>query len=377
MGKTSIEWTARPGTQGESWNVVTGCTPVGPGCLHCYARRQAERFWPTQYLGAGTYPWKGKEHPWVYPPHERGRTFADVMYHPERLEAPLHWRGPRTVLVTSMGDLWHPDVPDAFIDQVQAVMQLCPEHLFIDVTKRPERRRDYLLTPGLYDRILHQADILRARFPRKRLSGIGVPDPAKHPAPWIWRLTSIEDQATADSRIPPTLETPAAVRGVSAEPLLGPVDLVHLENPDDHCHASALHRQHDDNRYEFDNRLDWVIVGGESGPQARPCRVAWIRTIVKQCQGADVPVFVKQVGAYAVDRNDRLGDEGPGYDPCDPRDWPEPERGWDDGSRGNIERLDDGYQGAPVHIRLKSRKGNDPAEWPADLRVREFPERRR
>jgi hypothetical protein len=123
--------------------------------------------------------------------------------------------------------------------------------------------------------------------------------------------------------------------------------------------------------------LDWIIVGGESGPGARPFDVEWARSTVRQCRAADVPVFVKQMGGYVCDRNDRLALDNP---PLDKTWWPEPKCSWDDGPRGNIERdlrgYRDDYQGAPVRIKLQDRKGGDPSEWPEDLRVREFPEAR-
>lgn len=349
MGKTSIEWTARPGTQGESWNVVTGCTKVSEGCRHCYAETMHNRF--AEYRAskpavaattviADDHDGRGTRF--------RVRRFNEVFCHEDRLTQPLRWRGPRTAFVTSMGDLWHPDVPDSFIDQVQAVMQLCPEHLFVDVTKRPERRRDYLLAPGLYDRILRQADIIRARFPRKRLSGIGVSDPAKHPARWIWRLTSIEDQATADSRIPPTLETPSAVRGVSAEPLLGPVDfrpwLRRFETTREHGSTGKV-------TVKERPGIDWLIVGGESGPGARPFDVAWARFAVECCAATmgGCRCFVKQLGAVICDRT--------------AEEWPNPHR---------LAAPRWSYPDGLVRRRTLSCKGGDPAEWPEDLRVREF-----
>ncbi|MBP7568761.1 MAG: phage Gp37/Gp68 family protein [Acidobacteria bacterium] len=326
MSQTAIEWTD------ETWNPVTGCTKVSAACAHCWAERQALRRMAPE--------WRG-ERPWT-----------EVRCHPERLEQPLHWRRPRKIAVCLMGDLFHGTVPDAFIDQVFAVMALCPQHVFQVLTKRPERMRKHVTA-----RRLEVMDAARSIRAWREDEG-----PA-WPVPNVWLGTSAEDQKTLDERWFHLRLTPAAVRFLSLEPLLEWVDFQGM--------------------YEYvDSETlilpDWVIVGGESGPGARPCDVAWIRSIVRQCQAADVPCFVKQVGANVQDRNDRLSTEGPGCDPWDSRDWPEPEGGWDDGFRGNVERdlggYRDDYQGAPVRLRLKSRKGGDRAEWPADLRVRQFPE---
>lgn len=301
-----IEWLHRPGTKPEVWNPVTGCTKVSEGCRNCYAERQAERFWPTQY------------------PAE-GRAFADVWTHPDRLDAPLRWKSPRTVFVNSMSDLFHEAVPNAFIDRAFAVMALCPQHTFIVLTKRPERMREYSV----------------------RLW------------PNVWLGVSVEDQRTADQRIPLLLDTPAAVRVVSAEPLLGPVDLNRDTNGYEWLRG-LLMTLGGAARHVWLPPLDWLIVGGESGPQARPCDVAWVRSLVRQTKAAGVPVFVKQLGANVLDRNDAgfEGDSGP-------QGWPVDTKTHDVVARR--------CQGDPVRVCLRDRKGGDPSEWPEDLRVREWP----
>lgn len=207
------------------------------------------------------------------------------------------------------------------------------------------------------------------------------------PLPGVWFGTSVENQATADERIPHLLRAPAAVRFLSCEPLLGPVDLRQVMTREGRVDAIDGAIFKDDLLsidptspsawpVDFTRQLHWVIVGGESGPGARPCRVEWIRDIVRQCRDAGVPVFVKQLGSFIVDRNDRGFDataetwaDGPDEGkPTDPEAWPDmPDLEEDlDGTR-------DGYQGAPVRVRLVDRKGGDMAEWPADLQVREFP----
>jgi len=165
----------------------------------------------------------------------------------------------------------------------------------------------------------------------------------------VWLGVSVENQHFADERIPLLLQTPAAVRFISAEPLLGPVDL----------HSPVLEA-------DSDGYLDWVIVGGESGAGARPFAVAWARSIVAQCQAAGVPVFVKQLGADVRDRNDA------GFDGCSPTSWPESieER---DAIEYELSGYREDWQGAEVRVHLRDRKGGDMAEWPSDLQVREFP----
>lgn len=493
MASSKIEWTD------ETWNPVSGCEKVSEGCRNCYAETIAHRFWGD-------------------------RPFTEVRCHPERLDAPLHWKKPRRVFVNSMSDLFHEDVPDEFIDKVFAVMALTPQHTYQVLTKRPERMRldcsgtdrpskvakaidvlevdieianspyeirpipgtqNYLidntgavfttlgsatciwcgqtLTHGQQDSFLcsqkcrsasHYAKtmgrdhepagrtkrlvpvdvgeeghsrvlligtgrelvhrlVLRT-FAREPLNGEqachrdGNPqrnhicnlrwgtqsenweDRIRHgnqrsyqklddrtveairsrsragertsslandygisetqarniiecrqwvvetaltwPLPNCWKGVSIEDQHTADKRIPILLRTPAAVRWISAEPLLGPVDLTAITVGHENWNALDRREAMDAEPGSPNTILDWVVLGGESGPQARPCNVDWIRSLVQQCRSETIPVFVKQVGS---------------------RPWSGP---------GNH----------PMHI--TDPKGGDPSEWPTDLRVREWPQ---
>jgi protein gp37 len=249
------------------------------------------------------------------------------------LDIPLRRKKPTTYFVNSMSDLFHEALPDEAIDRVFAVMALCPQHTFQVLTKRAERMREYWKDPtALRDRWF--AALLDQRvFPGDpRRAVIGNPSRAGVAEGILkgWRPlmldnvrlgVSAEDQQRADERIPLLLQTPAAVRFISAEPLLGPVDLKRWAIPafvPCICHPG----------------LDWVIAGGESGPGARPCDLAWIRSIVTQCKAAGVPCFVKQLGSvYAR------------YWNGDPN-WKE---------------------------KLNAKAGN-PNEWPTDLRVREMPE---
>lgn len=251
--KTGIEWTDA------TWNPVTGCSKVSQGCKHCYAERE----WPRMTKLVPSYA---------------GRDFTDVRTHADRLDQPLRWKKPRMIFVNSMSDLFHPDVPFEFLDSVFATMELAPQHIFQVLTKRPERMRDYML------------EIRKHRSPLQN----------------VWLGVSVEDQATADERIPLLLDTPAAVRWISAEPLLGPVrlsGLFGLITDDEDVRIDALNGTFITSRYQEEPtplgaRIDWVVVGGESGPNARPMHPQWARDLRDQCAQAGVPFLFKQWGEW-------------------------------------------------------------------------------
>jgi protein gp37 len=258
---TNIEWT------NETWNPLTGCTLVSEGCRNCYAAREAAGRLSHHPAYAGLAVRRG------------GRPVftGEVRLHPERLEQPLRWKRPRMIFVNSMSDLFHESVPFGFVDKVFAVMALTPRHTYQILTKRPERMREYLTT-----RTPH--DVASEPFATIDVAG---GDPARWPLPNVWLGTSVEDQASADRRIPHLLETPAAVRFLSCEPLLGPVDLGHYL-------CKTWRKGVTIGRY-----LDWAIVGGESGPNARPMHPDWARSLRDQCQAVGVPFFFKQWGEWA------------------------------------------------------------------------------
>jgi protein gp37 len=281
MGVTSIEWTDRV------WNPTSGCTKVSAGCDRCYAEGISRRFAGTKAFPNG----------------------FEVTLHPDRIEDPLYWRRPAKVFVNSMSDLFHADIPTDFLHRVFDVMERATDHQFQVLTKRPGPMRafitareaakaacaaqfDHCPTPGM-------RDSPAARQARYR---------AAHPPANIWLGVSVEDQKTADLRIPQLLRTPAAVRFISAEPLLGPVDLSDLllrRCPC--CHGEPHGEPFDDGGCGpcddagcdggFMRGLDWVIVGGESGSGARPMDLGWAKDIVDQCRQEHVPVFVKQLGS--------------------------------------------------------------------------------
>ena len=380
---TEIEWTD------ETWNPVTGCTKVSAGCKNCYAETVANRFWGE-------------------------RKFTDVRCHAERLNAPTRWRKPRRVFVNSMSDLFHEDVPDDFIANVFNRIRWCYAagrgHTFQILTKRPQRMRDVMrrlrFDGAGTGRVWIAASDDAAGYP------LGSGHRGSTGLPNVWLGVSVEDQASADARIPVLLQTPAAVRFLSCEPLLGPVDigqqsatckcctrwpsrwvrlhrpvgpdLPHLVGPNASAHVadSSVCRAHSNPHgalavrtpggllgikpAEFDclPAIDWVIVGGESGPRARPCDIAWIRSIVEQCKAARVACFAKQLGANPMMRVDSLEGRRAGD---------HPEREWPEGTRFGTSPGDMGTEYQGRRALLRDRKGADPSEWPECLRVREFP----
>ncbi len=296
-GKTKIEWSENV------WNCVTGCAKVSAGCKNCYA----ERLWPkiegARYARELKNQWK------VHAP----RPFTEVRCHPDHLEKPLYWRKPRRIFVNSMSDLFHPDVPDDFIDKVFAIMALCPQHKFQILTKRPERMREYLTGMNQYFSGGPRRD--RDWFVNEAAIGItrGNAPLFDWPIKNCWLGVSVEDQDTANERIPLLLDTPAALRFVSAEPLLGPIEIVHWMGGNSHrCKCGWHDTQHDLTSFgavdplwlcgkcsEYVDTfpaLDWVISGGESGPGARPAHPDWLRQVRDQCKAAGVPFFMKQMG---------------------------------------------------------------------------------
>lgn len=483
--KSAISWTDA------TWNCITGCTKVSQGCKACYMFREYPRL---ARMGVRGY---------------KGGSPEMVRCWPDKLDVPLRWKRPRKVFVVSMGDPFHKDVPDAFIDKIMAVMAMSDWHSYQLLTKRPERMRDYLSDSGLAFRIQRATDCIlvdramrgveeewrqvigfeghyevsnfgrlrsktgRVLSPREHSQGYAsvalskygevteclvhnlvltafdypraegvetrhrnqdkrdnrianlswgtrtqnMDDASRHgtagkwmksrgtltteqvreirsrrakgeklddiaeavgsnrkqvcgvalgklyveadlklPLPQLWLGVSVEDQKTADERIPLLLQTPAAVRFVSLEPMLGPVDLgtwlpIHPYHFSDcYCAKCADNRITlgvDDGNTRW---LDLVILGGESGPEARPFNSEWARNMVAQCKAAEVSCYVKQLGARPQDSLSRT------------KDWPE----W----RDRCHQLDN----STMWLRLKNRKGGDPSEWPEDLRVREFPE---
>lgn len=276
--KTKIEWCD------STWSPVTGCSHVSEGCRNCYAERIDRR-----QMMRGR---KDGFREWTAPNAE-----YNVRLHPERLEWPLRWKKPRRVFVCSMADLFHEQVPDEYIAAVFGVMAACPQHTFQILTKREERMSDWILAEDEHDFIQSFFNLC----PTSEEYGCGSAFEADvWPLPNVWLGISAEDQKTFDKRVPLLLQTPAAVRFVSLEPMLGPVDLQNVKTPHYTRKLDALTGYYDNSPYDegIEAHLDHVIVGGESGPGARPIHPDWVRSIRDQCVGAGVPFFFKQWGQY-------------------------------------------------------------------------------
>lgn len=367
---SNIEWCD------ETLNVSIGCSRVSAGCENCYAERMAHRGLAIQHKGTTISSLVGP------------RWNGTINLVPKMLEKPLRWQRPKRIFINSMSDLFHEGIDDDYLDRVFAMMAVCggrrfrcfrrecdhegfdcetngaspilqPIHTFQVLTKRAERMRSYLSDPSVQKRILDASQVYGWTWP---------PDVAKDAG---WPLhnveigVSCENQETAVERIPYLLDTPAAVRFVSLEPLLSgieldwiPANLQPLPGKDPTDWFNPLngdgHSPPGDGIPEpgVYPTLDLVIVGGESGPGARPCDVEWIRSIVEQCKAAAVPCFVKQLGAkpFGTDLDlthgrfaCAIGNEKPRY--LMGRNW----------------------------LKLKNRKGADMAEWPVDLRVQQLP----
>jgi protein gp37 len=261
MGETTgIQWTD------STWNPVTGCTRVSPGCDHCYIERQPPfRMHGRQFSGA-----------------ETGAT-TGVLLHPDRLEWPFRTGkralGPR-VFVCSLADLFHEDVPDAFIAQVFAVMAMTPDKTYQILTKRPARMGALLRSDSF---ALSVAATLDGRGADAYCTGPEPDEPLRN----VWLGVSAENQKWYDIRAPHLTRTPAEVRFISYEPALGPIGI-----------------------WQWAEQLDWVIVGGESGPGARPFDPYWARRVRAQCVASDTAFFMKQMGGV-TDHHGRLEDFPP------------------------------------------------------------------
>jgi protein gp37 len=304
---TGIEWTDA------TWNPTVGCKVVSPGCTNCYAMKVAARMESISIAHSSAHG--GDPGPMYYyrdlvtdtraGPVWNG-TFREAPH--DLLERPLRWKRPRRIFVNSMSDLFGDGVDVETIDRVFAVMTLCPQHTFQILTKRPERMRDYIANVKQMRSVQFPDGSTYRMGPWSHtdapIKGAGIGK--RWPLPNVWLGVSVEDQKRADERIPILLDTPAAVRWISAEPLLGPVDLMDIDWPssrpkfpetDDISDArSALHTIEG-------SRLDWVVVGGESGPGSRPMHPDWARSLRDQCKAAGVAFLFKQWGNWAACRD--------------------------------------------------------------------------
>lgn len=364
---TSIEWTrGDDGTKGETWNPVVGCSLVSAGCSNCYAMKFAHRGMRPEHKGLTELTKK-------HGPRWNGK----VSFVEHALSKPLSWKKPRRIFVNSMSDLFHDKVTNEQIAAVFGVMAACPQHTFQVLTKRPRRMREWFAWIESHAHLGSVYANEAAKLLPERFFPFASPWPLKN----VWLGVSVEDQGTADERIPDLLATPAAIRFVSYEPALGEVDFGMSSATCDCCPrwTSRWVRLH--SRVEADlplggkrwgvdgglyratsNRhgalsvaagperllgikpaefvalpkLDWIIVGGESGHGAREFDLAWARSTIEQCETAGIACFVKQLGARPVER-----------------------------------AIAPGHPSRPLD--LHHSKGSDMDEWPRNLRVREFP----
>jgi protein gp37 len=286
MGDSAIQWTDK------TWNPITGCSKVSQGCKFCYA----ERIWKKVY---------------------GFRPFTDVKFHPDRLTHPIGWKKPCAIFVNSMSDMFHEDVKSEWIDSILAVAGLTPRHKYQVLTKRPQRMLEEMTRISKsISPVEGAARALGYSFKFDGLDG-AVHSTLPWPIPNVWMGVSVEDQKTADERIDILRQTPAAIRWVSFEPLLGPIYLRDFRTL----------------------RVDWAVIGGESGTKehARKFDLRWAYDIVAQCRAAKIPVFVKQMG-----RNPFFSGGG---------------------------------EFAGKHnLKFRDSHGGDMSEWPVDLQVREYPQ---
>ncbi|MBN9568745.1 MAG: phage Gp37/Gp68 family protein [Alphaproteobacteria bacterium] len=313
MGKTAIEWTDY------SWNPIRAarlqreddrvstigklgwhCEHVSEGCRNCYAEVINRR------LGTG----------FAFKPSYRLRRAPDVSVFLDKkmLLAPLRWKSPRRIFVCSMTDIGAPFVTDGMLDRIFAVMALCPQHTFMMLTKRPERLRAYI--DNAFDRVVLEMMFSRELYKlptvKETCEKYGLPftQPQDGSDWWplrnVWLGMSCEDQSAANQRIPHLLATPASIRFLSCEPLLGPINLTQVTlkseikiSGHEFTHFNALTAIGKYGCGSAGQLLNWVIVGGESGPNARPMHPCWARTLRDQCAAAEVPFFFKQWGEWA------------------------------------------------------------------------------
>lgn len=279
--RTKIQWTATIKSDGEitpgaTWNPVTGCTPISEACDHCYAKRMATRL-------RGRYG---------YPADEPFR----VTLHPGKLDEPLKWEKPRRVFVVSMGDLFHEDVPFHFIASVFGTMHCARQHTYQILTKRPERMKAFI--EWFQSDWLGGPQAFATAWPREY----------QH----VWLGVTAESQPMADQRIPLLLRVPAALHWVSFEPLLGAINLDRWLVPVAGYDFDIDGGIWPGGRLDPTKRIDWCVVGGETGPNARPMAVEWARSLRDQCKAAQVPYFFKQMTAKALIPGDLMIRQFPG-----------------------------------------------------------------
>ena len=311
---SKIEWT------GHTWNPIVGCRRVSAGCENCYAERTVHRGMSPQHKGLTVL---GKKGP---------RWNGEYNVAEKRFDEPLRRKKATTWFVNSLSDLFFEPLPNELIAAIFGVMAATPQHTYQVLTKRPERAREWFawLATDCHHRPKMSQPGRCFGYLSSRVDIDRVEVGHDWPLPNVQLGVSVEDQATADERIPVLLELPAALRWVSYEPALGPVDF----------DGWVPNRPTRDGPSNVGAVLDWIVIGGESGPGARPFDLAWARSTIEAGRAWGVPVFVKQFGRRPYQR-----------------------------VRGGF--LDP--EGEPSSFGLRDQKGGDMIEWPEDLRVREMP----
>ena len=350
MGKTKIEWAT------DTWNPVTGCSKVSPGCTSCYAETMSHRLSNNPKYALAT--------------KADGTWSGVVSCHPEALDQPVQWKKPRRIFVCSMSDLFHSQVPWDFIVEVFNTMAATYWHTYQVLTKRPGRMAHF--AEHIWPKQANQAH----RTTRPLAWG------GTWEATWpsnVWAVTAVESQKYAP-RLDCLLRVPAKVRFISAEPLLGPLDLRRWLNCRfDHCNEEIYDctgcdglgpRPHGEcGAVVTPPVLSWVIVGGESGHGARPMDLAWARGLVGQCQAAGVACFVKQLGSEPMSG---LGDQDLYEELIELAQTPGGVRLSD--QHGSTFRRDTDGRRLGHYLKFHDPKGGNPSEWPNKLRVREMPQ---
>ncbi|MEV3996671.1 phage Gp37/Gp68 family protein [Streptomyces halstedii] len=303
---TNIQWTE------QTWNPTTGCDRISPGCTNCYALGMAKRL---KGMGSAKYQTDGN-------PRTSGPGFG-IATHSDAFREPLRWRKPRRVFVNSMSDLFHPGISTPDLHLIFGVMAATPQHSYQILTKRHGRMRSLLNDPQFEHMARHRAEQVFGRNPAASWTW---------PLPNVWLGVSVEDQKRADLRIPALAQTPAAVRFLSCEPLIGPV---RLNRGHAHCPTHDFAGGFCSSPCPDLILPDWIIIGGESGPGARPFETQWAADLIEDARLARSAPFVKQLGSV----------------------WAR-----------------DTYWAGKSVAAHRDTKGGDPQYWPTDLRIREYPD---
>ena len=328
--RTAIGWVVNPdGSQGATWNILVGCSPVSPACVKCYAARLAS----TRLSAIPAYAGLARNGQWT----------GEVRLLEDRLAQPWHWRKPRGIFVEDMSDLFYHKVPDLFIARCFGIMLLCPHHTFYVLTKRAERLAKFThewdaerCVQAVIDHGPVLSDPVRARSEIERVRREGI-----WPPPNVIGGVSTENQLMLERRVPWLLQAKLAKRFLSCEPLLGPLDF-----------SGPRRRWLGSDEAVSDPRVDWVIVGGENDLDARYFDLDAARGVLGQCLDAGTPVFLKQVGSRPIESSLSLG--------------------WKTYVVRTMAESPDPAAGRYCLSGLRHRAGADPSEWPVDLRIRQM-----